>query len=377
MSLICYLTKIHFADGILEYALAAEIERFGVERPLVVTDPGIVEAGLFERLQHTVAPRTKVALFDGTPENPTEAAAVAAAKLYRQDGCDCVVGLGGGSSLDLAKAVAILVTHGDSLVSYAAVEGGIARIKDILPPLIAIPTTAGTGSEVGGGALIVLDDGRKVGLLSPYLIPKVAICDPTLTIGLPPALTAGTGMDALSHCVETYISTAYNPPADGIALDGLRRAAAHIERAVDAGSDLEARREMMAAAMNGALAFQKGLGGVHAISHALGSLSGYQLHHGTLNAVLLPYILEFNAPAVGHRYAALKQAMVLPEHADLAEEIFNLNARIGMPSRLGEMGLDRSAIEAAAPLAEKDHTNGTNPRKARAEDYHGIMSAAL
>ncbi len=213
--------------------------------------------------------------------------------------------------------------------------------------------------------------------MSPYLIPKVAICDPTLTLGLPPALTAGTGMDAVTHCVETYISTAYNPPADGIALDGLRRAAVHIERAVDNGDDLEARREMMAAAMNGALAFQKGLGGVHAISHALGSLSGYRLHHGTLNAVLLPYMLEFNAPAVGHRYAALKQAMDLPACADLPAEIFELNARIGLPSRLGEMGLDCAAIDEAAPLAEKDYTNGTNPRKARAEDYRGIMCAAL
>ncbi len=160
MSLICYLTKIHFADGILEHALAAEIEAFAVKRPLIVTDPGIVAAGLLERVQSAIGRRTRPALFDGTPENPTEAAAVAAARVYREHACDCVIGLGGGSSLDLAKAAALLVSHEGSLLDYAAVEGGIARIKDRLPPLIAIPTTAGTGSEVGRGALIVLDDGR-------------------------------------------------------------------------------------------------------------------------------------------------------------------------------------------------------------------------
>ncbi|MEM7044158.1 MAG: iron-containing alcohol dehydrogenase, partial [Pseudomonadota bacterium] len=276
-----------------------------------------------------------------------------------------------------AKAVGILVSHDGPLADYAAIEGGVARIKDRLPPLIAVPTTAGTGSEVGRGAVITLDDGRKLGLLSPYLIPKVAICDPTLTLDLPPLLTAATGMDALTHCIETYIATAYNPPADGIALDGLRRAAAFIERAVEKGRDLLARREMMAAAMNGALAFQKGLGGVHAMSHGLGAQSQYRLHHGMLNAVLLPPMLAFNAPAVAERYADLGRVMGLKPSADLAEAIDSLNARLGLPSRLGDMGVDKQAIERAAPLAEKDHTNGTNPRRANADDYRGLMYASL
>lgn len=223
----------------------------------------------------------------------------------------------------------------------------------------------------------MLDDGRKVGLISPHLIPKVAICDPTLTLGLPPLLTAATGMDALTHCIETYIATAYNPPADGIAIDGLTRAALNLERAVADGSDLDARREMMAAAMNGALAFQKGLGGVHAISHALGGLAGYRLQHGMLNAVLLPHVLAFNAPAVGHRYPALQRAMGLPEGVDLLEEITKLSGRIGLPHRLSQMGVDARAVAQAAPLAEKDHTSGTNPRKAGAADYLRIMHAAL
>ncbi|MGI9419352.1 MAG: iron-containing alcohol dehydrogenase, partial [Geminicoccaceae bacterium] len=349
----------------------------GIERPLFVTDQGLVAAALVDRVHSALPPSLEITTFDETPSNPTEAAARRAAEMYRTEDCDGLIGFGGGSSLDLAKAVGLLVTHNGPLADYAAVEGGVARIKDILPPLIAIPTTAGTGSEVGRGAVIILDDGRKLGLLSPYLIPKVAICDPTLTIGLPPLLTAGTGMDALTHCIETYIATAYNPPADGIALDGLRRAAAHIERAVDKGSDLTARREMMASAMNGALAFQKGLGAVHAMSHGLGGLRGYELHHGTLNAVLLPHVLEFNAPAVSHRYADLVEAMGLKPNADLPSAIEKLSKRLGLPSRLASMGVDDRAIELAAPLAIKDHTNGTNPRRASAADYRELMHAAL
>lgn len=377
MALINYLTKIHLADSVLEEALGAEIDRLGIERPLLVTDQGLADAGLVERVLSALPSSINVTTFDDTPSNPTEAAARRAAEMYRAEACDGLIGFGGGSSLDLAKAVGLLVTHDGPLADYAAVEGGVARIKDVLPPLIAIPTTAGTGSEVGRGAVIILDDGRKLGLLSPYLIPKVAICDPTLTIGLPPLLTAGTGMDALTHCIETYIATAYNPPADGIALDGLRRAAAFIERAVEKGTDLTARREMMASAMNGALAFQKGLGGVHAMSHGLGGLKGYALHHGTLNAVLLPHVLEFNAPAVSHRYADLASAMGLKPNADLPSAIEKLSKRLGLPVRLASMGVDDRAIELAAPLAIKDHTHGTNPRRASAADYRELMHAAL
>ncbi|MCB1463717.1 MAG: iron-containing alcohol dehydrogenase [Nitratireductor sp.] len=377
MSLINYLTRIHFADEVLEPAISSELGPLNINRPLLVTDPGVVAAGLFERLLDALPKTVTPTVFSDTPANPTEAACVAARDLYREAGCDGIIAFGGGSALDLAKAVGLLATHEKELACYAAIEGGVERIRPIMPPLIAIPTTAGTGSEVGRGALIILADGRKLGLISPHLIPRLAICDPTLTLSLPPVLTAGTGMDALAHCVETYCATVYNPPADGIAIDGLKRAACNIEQAVANGADRHARREMMAAAMNGALAFQKGLGGVHAISHALGGLEGYSLHHGTLNAILLPYVLEFNAPAVAHRFAELKQAMGLDPDADLAAEIAKLTERLGLPTRLSQMGVDRAAIEKAAPLAEKDHTNSTNPRRATASDYLEIMRIAM
>jgi len=377
MALINYLNKVHFGTGVLEQVLASECVTLGLKRPMLVTDKGVVAAGLADKVLANLGDDVQPVVFDETPENPTEASCRAAVEIYRDAACDGLVGLGGGSAMDLAKAVGLMATHDGPLASYMAIEGGVARIRDVLPPLIAIPTTAGTGSEVGRGTLIVLDDNRKLGALSPFLVPKVAICDPLLTVSMPAFLTAATGMDAITHCVETYISKALNPVADGIALEGLRRGFANIRRATEQGSDIEARQDMMAAAMNGALAFQKGLGGVHAMSHALGGLPGLKLHHGALNAILLPNMLRFNATEVGDRYAALNLAMGLPEGADTAQVLAELVADLNLPGRLSEMGVSMAHVEAAAPLAEKDHTNHTNPRQATAQDYLGLMRDAL
>lgn len=377
MALINYLNKVHFGTGVLEQVLASECATLGLKRPMLVTDKGVVAAGLADKVLANLGDDLQPVVFDETPENPTEASCRAAVEIYRDAGCDGLVGLGGGSAMDLAKAVGLMATHDGPLASYMAIEGGVGRIRNVLPPLIAIPTTAGTGSEVGRGTLIVLDDNRKLGALSPFLVPKVAICDPLLTVSMPAFLTAATGMDAITHCVETYISKALNPVADGIALEGLRRGFANIRRATEQGSDIEARQDMMAAAMNGALAFQKGLGGVHAMSHALGGLSGLKLHHGALNAILLPHMLRFNAAEVGDRYGALNLAMGLPEGADTAQVLAELVADLNLPGRLSEMGVSMAHVEAAAPLAEKDHTNHTNPRQATAQDYLGLMRDAL
>jgi hypothetical protein len=377
MSLITYVTRVHFADGVVDEALAAELDDLGIRRPLIITDQGVVQAGLLDRLEDAMPATATPLLFADSPPWPCESAAERIAGLYRAQRCDGLIALGGGTTIDLAKVAALLVSHGGPLAASATGGGRLGPIRDVLPPIIAIPTTAGSGAEVIRGTGVVLANGQKLELRSPYLIPKVAICDPTLTLSLPPALTAGTGMDALTHCIETFVATAYNPPADGIALDGIARAALHLERAVHDGRDLTARREMMAAALDGALAVQKGLGGVHAMSHALGALEGYQLHHGTLNAILLPYMLEFNAPAVGERYAAIKRAMGLRPRADLPDELVRLNRRLGLPGSLGELGVDPRAIERAAPQAERDPASRTNPRRTRREDYLALMRAAL
>jgi 4-hydroxybutyrate dehydrogenase len=377
MSLISYLTRIHFADGVVEEALAAELDDLGIARPLIVTDQGVAEAGLLERIEDAASAASTTVLFEEGSITPTEAGAARLAELYRESGCDGLIALGGGTIIDLAKIAALRVSHDGPLVAFAGGGGRLGLIRDVLPPIIAIPTTAGSGAEVVPGTGVALESGQTLRLSSPHLLPKVTICDPTLTLSLPPALTAGTGMDALTHCIETYIATAYNPPADGIALDGISRAARHLERAVQHGRDLTARREMMAAALNGALAVQKGLGGVHALSHALGGLKGYRLHHGTLNGVLLPYMLDFNAPAVGDRYAAIKRAMGLGSRTDLAKALFRLTGRLGLPTSLGQLGVDLAAIARAAPRAERDPANRTNPRRARRDDYLALMRAAL
>jgi 4-hydroxybutyrate dehydrogenase len=318
-----------------------------------------------------------VGVYDETPPNPTEAAVEAALALYRQSGADGMVALGGGSSIDLAKGVALLATHPPPLQQYAAVEGGMARITSKVAPVVAIPTTAGTGSEVGRGSLIVMRAGRKLGLLSPHLLPKVAICDPELTLGLPRTLTAATGMDAIAHCVETFLAPATNPPADAIAVDGLRRGIRHIERATRDGGDREARWNMMMAATEGALAFQKGLGAVHALSHPLGAIPGRSLHHGTLNAVLLPVVLEFNASSVAAKQSVLHEAMGIASGADPAETIRELNARLGLPAGLKEMGVERGVLKDIAELAVKDHCHATNPRAATADDYLRMLERAF
>ncbi|MDB5884292.1 MAG: iron-containing alcohol dehydrogenase, partial [Polaromonas sp.] len=294
MALIYYVTQVQFEFGAIAL-LQQECERVGITRPLIVTDPGVKAAGILQKALDAL-PGMQVAVYDQTPSNPTESAVRAAAELYKTNACDGLIAVGGGSAIDCAKGVAIAATHAGPLTHYATIEGGSPRITDRVAPLIAVPTTSGTGSEVARGAIIIVDDHRKLGFHSWHLVPKTAICDPELTLGLPTRLTAATGMDAIAHCMETFMSAAFNPPADGIALDGLERGWAHIEQSTRDGADRNARLNMMSASMQGAMAFQKGLGCVHSLSHSLGGVDP-RLHHGALNAMFLPAVLRFNAGA--------------------------------------------------------------------------------
>ena len=379
MALIHYITQIQFEFGAIRL-LRQECERVGIRRPLIVTDRGVKAAGIIDTVLEALAPAGPVALYDGTPPNPNEAAVREAVGAYRQGDCDGIVAVGGGSAIDLAKGVAVCATHDGPLQGFAVIEGGADRITSRTAPVIAVPTTAGTGSEVGRGAILILDDGRKVGVISPFVVPKVAICDPALTLGLPPALTAATGMDAIAHCIETFLSPAFNPPADGIALDGLRRAWHHIERATRQPGDREARLNMMSASMQGALAFQKGVGCVHSLSHSLGGIDP-RLHHGTLNAVFLPAVIAFNQEAASVREEdkldRMAKAMGLASGAEVAPALRAMTQRLGLPTGLAPLGVTRAMFPDIIRGALKDHSHRTNPRIASEADYGAMLEASM
>ena len=367
---------ILFGEGAIR-SLPAELGRLSVSRPLVVTDPGLVASGL----AGAVADRLDGAvIFDGVQANPTEADVLAGLVVYRERGCDGLVAVGGGSPIDAAKAIRLLATHPGRLADYELTSGGSAGITADLPPMAAVPTTAGTGSEAGRGALIQLPQaGRKVIVLSGHLLPSLAICDPELTLGLPPSLTAGTGMDAFTHGIESYLSITLHPICDGIALEGLRHVSRGLESAVMNGSDLRARRAMTLGALLCGIAFHKGLGVVHALSHALGAEG--RAHHGTLNAILLPHALRFNREAAGARMADLAFQLGLGRGGDAVGHLITLSellmARLPLPRRLGDVpGLERHRIPEYARLAMLDHCHRTNPRPCSASELEGVLDRA-
>ena len=382
MARILYITQIDIDFGAVKL-LPQEAQRVGMLKPLVITDAGVRAAGVLAKALAALGD-VPHAVFDQTPSNPTEAAVRAAARMYREQGCSGLIAVGGGSSIDLAKGVAIVATHEGPLVHYATIEGGSPRISDRVAPLIAVPTTAGTGSEVARGAIVIVDDGRKLGFHSWHLVPKAALLDPELTLQLPPMLTAATGMDAIAHCMETFMAPAVNPPADGIALDGLARGWAHIERATRDGQDRDARWNMMSASMQGAMAFQKGLGCVLSLSHSLGGVNP-RLHHGTLNAVFLPAVIRFNASGKAmqreHRLQRLAQAIGIgscdSRGTELADALRDINARLSLPSGLAAMGVERALFERIIDGAMADHCHQTNPRIATREDYREMLEASL
>lgn len=375
MSTIGYLTTTIFDFGAIK-SLPTELEALGIRRPLLVTDAGVQGTGIVAQVLTHLDPTT-VAVFAGTPPNPTEEAVRESVVVYRDGGCDGIIALGGGSPIDLAKGVALAATHEGPLEQYAVIRGGVGKITAKVAPVIAIPTTAGTGSEVGRGALINLTNGSKLALISPYLIPKRAICDPELTLGLPPLLTAATGIDALTHCIETFLSPLVNPPAEAIALDGAQRAWRFIQRAVTNGGDREARWEMMMASLEGGLTFQKGLGLVHSLSHAAGALRSPTLHHGMLNGVFLPHILRFNVQSVGSKCEKLSDIFCIARETDLAAAVSDLVQSLNLPVTLGQMGFEARHIPQTVVRALADHSNATAPRKASAEEFESLLRAAL
>lgn len=359
---ISYLSTIFFRPESASL-LPRLLEQQGISKPMVVTDKGLTALGLVEKLGLS-AP----VIFDDVFANPDESSVLKGISVYRDERCDGIVAFGGGSPIDCAKMISVGSTHESPLEQYAFLKGGLPKITGNKPKVIAVPTTAGTGSEVGRAALITLLTKRKMAFLSPFLIPDAVICDPSLTLGAPAALTSGAGLDAISHCLETYCSPKYNPPAEAIALDGLKRGCDNLRRAVHEGNNLEARTEMMMSSLQGGMSFQKGLGIIHSLSHPLGALQKPRLHHGTLNGVFLPHAVRFNLDHCPEKMDAVARALQVEGREELPGYFEELMRDIGAPLTLREMSTPRLDFSIYAEHAFQDHCSLTNPREVTAAD---------
>ena len=375
MAQMNYLTQCTFDFGALAQ-LPKVLKANGVSRAFVVTDPGLKANGLLDtQLAALGAP--PAGIFTDTPPNPTESASRAAAEAYRASGADGIVAFGGGSSMDLAKAMGLMVTHEGPFERLGGSKRGMKFITKI-PPLVAVPTTAGTGSEVSPGAVVILDNGMKETFVSAHLVPIAAVCDPELTLGLPASLTAATGMDAMTHCIEAVLTPVVHPPAEAIGVDGAERIGKWLEIAVKDGANRDARWHMMMGSFEGALAFAKGLGAVHGLSHALGRIHVLKLHHGTLNAGILPHSLAMIGNAAEEKFARLRRALGLAPNADLAQYIADLNARIGLPANLSAMGVsDAHFTDATRDYAVSDLATLSNAVPFDGDKYGELFRRAL
>jgi alcohol dehydrogenase class IV len=351
-------------------------KRLGARRALVVCDAGVVKVGIAERVRALLdASGVAAAVFDKVDPNPVEENVFAGVAAYRAHGAECVVAVGGGSPLDTGKLIALKVTHERPLVDYDdAVDGG-QYIGSNVPPIITIPTTAGTGSEVGRSGVVTLEaTGRKTVIFSPHLLARVALLDPDLTRSMPPRVTAATGFDALTHCLEAYCSVGDHPMADAIALGGLELCAANLVRAVEYGDDLAARGGMMKAAMMGAVAFQKGLGACHSLAHPLSSEKG--MHHGLANALCLPAVVDFNETSVRGRLDRVR-AILDPASRSCGEAVRSLRKRVGLPQGLRAEGVAESDVPKLADKAIEDACHRSNPTPVTRDDLAGLYLASL
>jgi len=377
-----YPTRILFGNGATT-DLGKEARALGMTRALVVSDPGVTRAGLTAPVERALASASVESVrFDQLSTNPSEAEARAAAKAYTAAGADGVVAVGGGAALDVAKIVRVLVTESLPLDELDDALGGDAKMKGQFPPMIAVPTTAGTGSEVGrSGVVTVQKTGRKTVIFHPKLIPNVAVLDPRMTESLPAAITAATGFDALTHCIEAYLSKGDHPMADAIALKGIQLCGKYLERAVKSPHDLDARGAMLKAAMMGAVAFQKGLGVCHSLAHPLGA--EHNLHHGLANAVCLPAVLDFNRSAVQPRIAEIARALGVRggDEDTLAFEcsgaVRALRHKIGLPEGLRSEGISEHDIPKLARLAYEDACHRANPRAVSEQDLDQLYRVSL
>ncbi len=381
--------RIEFGEGAIAN-LADHVKTFGGKKPLIVSDAGISKVGI---LSQAVAPLEDANLpyvtYVDIEPNPTDVSITQGVEVYQKEKCDGVIAVGGGSVMDAAKAIRLLTTHAPPLEPYYVDSDGANKIRDDMPPLICVPTTSGTGSEVSQGAVITdtslrtTDRWRKRAIITRFNMANLALLDPVLTVKMPPTLTAATGMDAITHGIEAYVATKHHPIAEGVALQALKILGKNIRTAYHNGENIVARGEMLLASCMAAFSFQKGLGAVHSIAHQLSTDA--PIPHGVANAILLPHVMEFNLPHVIEKYADVADAlgvnlegMSKGEAACAAiDEIRELNAELNMPTGLGEAGLDREKMPKLAADAMLDHCYKLNPRQCTEQDMLHLLEAAF
>ena len=368
-------TEIHFGPG-ARHRVAGHLLQHGVRRPLVVTDKGLAALPVLAEFVATLK-GLEPAVYGGVFGNPDRAQVRAGVDAYRAHRADGVIGFGGGAALDVAKAVALMAVHEGDILEYAWDHPQVRPIGNALPYFVALPTTSGTGSEVGRSSVISEESTHvKKIVFNPALLARAVFADPELTLGLPAPVTAATGMDALTHNVESYLSPEYHPLCDGIALEGARIAAHALERAVSSPRDIQARADMMMSSMMAAIAFQKDLGAVHSCAHALGTV--VDMHHGLANGIMIDHVMRFNAAAAEAKMAELARVCGAGGSAEsFVDWLVQLKSRIGIPARLGGKGVAASHIPRLVEVAVADTCHRTNPRPCSAEDFTRLFEAAL
>ncbi len=370
-------TPIRFGAGVIS-ELSDHLKAQNLKKPLLITDPVVVQLGFFKKIQTDLAARNIHAeVFSDIHKNPVKSDVLKAADVFKSAQCDCIIGIGGGAAMDVARATALKINHPEDLFYYDDLIGGDKYVVNPVPYFITVPTTSGTGSEVGRSAIISDDEThQKKILFAPSLLAKIVFADPELTFDLPPFVTAATGMDALTHNLEAYLAKMPHPLCEGIALEGVSLICSCIEKAVHR-PDLESRSNMMIASLMGAVAFQKGLGVVHSLAHPLSSL--LDTHHGLANAINLPYGMRFNIAGFENKFRRIARTMELKEETGEAvvNALFELNTRLNLPTKLSAIGVKQEHLETLADLAIADFAHPNNPKPVTREDFHQLYSEAL
>ena len=367
-------TTIHFGPGARKL-VGVHLRELGLRRPLIVTDRGLATLPVLPEFMQHLNTGLDSGVYSGVHGNPTASQVAQGVAAYKAHRADCVIGFGGGAALDIAKVIAAMAVHDGDVIEYAWDHPQVKPLVNPLPPFFALPTTSGTGSEVGRSSVVSEEDTHvKRVIFSPKLLAREVFADPELTFGLPPAVTAATGMDALTHNVESYLSPAYHPLCDGIALEGVRIAARALPLAVRDGRNLQARADMMMASMMGAIAFQKDLGAVHSCAHALGAVC--DLHHGLANALMLEPVMRFNLEAAPAKFAELAHVAGLAQAGDFIPWLARLKQEVGIPPSLAAAGVKREQFSRLVDLAVKDVCHQTNPRPCTPADFERFFEQA-